>query len=46
MTFTILDFETCIIKIDRFVKFYILLDLSDWIIDYIIKVNQIFLAIS
>lgn len=42
----ILDPKTCINRIDRFFKSYILPDLLDQIIDYITKVDQIYLAIS
>ncbi len=44
--FTILDLQTCINKIDGFVQSHILSDLPNSIIDYVLKVDQIYLATS
>lgn len=43
---SILDLQTCINGIDGFLKFYILPDLPDWMIDYVTKVDQIYLVTS
>lgn len=42
----ILDLQTNINGINRFVQSHILLDLPDWIMDYVSKTNQIYLATS
>lgn len=41
-----LDPQTHINKIDRFLKSYILLDLLDQMIDYILKTDQIYSTTS